>query len=66
MIDEYKDEKIRVRRELKYIDRDIFIREYESQYDTEIIKTYKEKKIKEKLVMDRRIVMETTLNYYIP
>jgi len=37
-----------------------------SDFDTEILAEYEEEILKEKIVIDRRIKMQNTLNYYVP
>lgn len=66
MTKETKIEKVRIRFSLQKIDYKTYIDEYESIYETEIINTYKKKVLIEKIIVDRRRVMESTINFYVP
>jgi hypothetical protein len=66
LVDEYKMETQEVTNKLTKITFQEYVKNYESEYKTEIIERYTEKEVVEKLVADRRVVMETAINFYIP
>ena len=63
---EKRNEKISITKEKTSIPIDEYQSEYENTYDCNIFNRYKKKEIVEKLVVDRRIEMQTIINYYIP
>jgi len=56
--------KIPVRKE--WVEKEDFIEKYEGKYEIRIEKEYSEKKLKEKIIVDRREVIEQTEYMYIP
>ena len=65
-VDDYKNEIIEIENNLLDVEYKTYLQDYEPKYETFINERYKEKIQKEKLVIDRRKKMETTINFYIP
>jgi len=65
-LDETKKEKIKNTNKQLGLEKEEFEKNYKNEFDIEIINHFKKKVLKEKIVVERRIVSEINVNFYIP